>query len=178
MSCLCADGVTTCSEIRCLSPCTNFRNVPGECCPVCAGRPAAAAAALFGEFYQLKWKPELRLPPQTACLRAGCTARGTASTLPETRVRSALVRFVTFKPQARANKYKVKSVIIQFRAEVLEIESTWLLRCESQVLPDGEQHLRCYRKQCPSLVDCPKSNILFPGPDSCCPVCARQYQML
>lgn len=43
-----------------------------------------------------------------------------------------------------------------------------------QVMPDGEQHLRCYRKQCPSLVDCPKNNILLSGPDSCCPYCARQ----
>lgn len=38
MTCMCADGVTTCSEVRCLSPCINFINVPGECCPVCAGR--------------------------------------------------------------------------------------------------------------------------------------------
>lgn len=37
ISCMCVDGVTTCSEIRCLSPCVNFINVPGECCPVCAG---------------------------------------------------------------------------------------------------------------------------------------------
>ncbi|TNN00883.1 hypothetical protein fugu_012129 [Takifugu bimaculatus] len=36
ISCMCVDGVTTCSEIRCLSPCINFINVPGECCPVCA----------------------------------------------------------------------------------------------------------------------------------------------
>uniref|UniRef100_A0A3P8T357 VWFC domain-containing protein n=1 Tax=Amphiprion percula TaxID=161767 RepID=A0A3P8T357_AMPPE len=36
MNCMCVDGVTTCSEVRCLSPCVNFINVPGECCPVCA----------------------------------------------------------------------------------------------------------------------------------------------
>lgn len=37
MTCMCVDGVTTCSEVRCLSPCINFISVPGECCPVCAG---------------------------------------------------------------------------------------------------------------------------------------------
>lgn len=38
MTCMCVDGVTTCSEVHCLSPCINFINVPGECCPVCAGK--------------------------------------------------------------------------------------------------------------------------------------------
>lgn len=38
MTCMCVDGVTTCSEVRCLSPCVNFISVPGECCPVCAGK--------------------------------------------------------------------------------------------------------------------------------------------
>ena len=37
MNCMCAGGVTTCSEIRCLSPCVNTIRVAGECCPVCAG---------------------------------------------------------------------------------------------------------------------------------------------
>lgn len=92
ISCMCADGVTTCSEIRCLSPCTNFINVPGECCPVCAGRRMVAA---FCRFYLLKSKPELHFFPQTACLRAECTDQGTVSTQLETHVRSALVRFVT-----------------------------------------------------------------------------------
>uniref|UniRef100_A0A3Q2NUD7 BMP binding endothelial regulator n=1 Tax=Fundulus heteroclitus TaxID=8078 RepID=A0A3Q2NUD7_FUNHE len=37
MTCTCVNGVTTCSEVRCASPCANLRTVPGECCPVCAG---------------------------------------------------------------------------------------------------------------------------------------------
>uniref|UniRef100_A0A3Q0TAU5 VWFC domain-containing protein n=1 Tax=Amphilophus citrinellus TaxID=61819 RepID=A0A3Q0TAU5_AMPCI len=36
LTCMCVDGVTTCSEVHCLSPCVNFIRVPGECCPVCA----------------------------------------------------------------------------------------------------------------------------------------------
>uniref|UniRef100_A0A8C2HYC0 Si:dkey-266m15.6 n=1 Tax=Cyprinus carpio TaxID=7962 RepID=A0A8C2HYC0_CYPCA len=37
MSCMCVNGVTTCSEVHCLSTCLNQISVPGECCPVCAG---------------------------------------------------------------------------------------------------------------------------------------------
>uniref|UniRef100_H3DPF7 Kielin cysteine rich BMP regulator n=1 Tax=Tetraodon nigroviridis TaxID=99883 RepID=H3DPF7_TETNG len=95
ISCTCADGVSTCSEIRCLSPCTNFVRVPGECCPVCAD------CVFEGRVYG----------PGDSFHPAG---------------------------------------------DPCQI-------CTCEVLPDGEQHLRCYRKRCPSLVDCPKSNILFSG---------------
>ncbi|KAM9854759.1 kielin/chordin-like protein [Aulostomus maculatus] len=105
MTCMCVDGVITCSEVRCLSPCVNFIDVPGECCPVCAD------CVFEGRVYG----------PGDSFHPAG---------------------------------------------DPCQI-------CTCEVMPDGEQHLRCYRKQCPSLVDCPKSNILFSGPDSCCPVCAQ-----
>ncbi|XP_028441200.1 kielin/chordin-like protein isoform X2 [Perca flavescens] len=105
MTCMCVDGVTTCSEVRCLSPCINFISVPGECCPVCAD------CVLDGRVYG---PGDSFHPADDPCQICTC-----------------------------------------------------------EVMPDGEQHLRCYRKQCPSLVDCPKSNILFSGPDSCCPVCAQ-----
>lgn len=47
MTCMCVDGVTTCSEVRCLSPCINFISVPGECCPVCAGKQTLAAVYII-----------------------------------------------------------------------------------------------------------------------------------
>ncbi|XP_042352823.1 kielin/chordin-like protein [Plectropomus leopardus] len=105
MTCMCVDGVTTCSEVRCLSPCINFISVPGECCPVCADCVFEGRVYGPGDSFH---------PADDPCQICTC-----------------------------------------------------------EVMPDGEQHLRCYRKQCPSLVDCPKSNILFSGPDSCCPVCAQ-----
>ncbi|PIK33374.1 Kielin/chordin-like protein [Apostichopus japonicus] len=39
LTCQCQDGVTMCTEIRCLTPdfCTNPVNVPGQCCPICPG---------------------------------------------------------------------------------------------------------------------------------------------
>lgn len=37
MFCMCVDGVTTCAKIACVSSCINQVEVPGECCPLCAG---------------------------------------------------------------------------------------------------------------------------------------------
>uniref|UniRef100_A0A3B5N165 Kielin cysteine rich BMP regulator n=1 Tax=Xiphophorus couchianus TaxID=32473 RepID=A0A3B5N165_9TELE len=105
MTCMCVDGVTTCSEVHCVSPCVNFMTVPGECCPVCADCIFEGRVYGPGDSFH---------PANDPCQICTC-----------------------------------------------------------EVMPDGQQHLKCYRKQCPSLVDCPKSNILFPGPDSCCPVCAQ-----
>ncbi|KAM6960594.1 kielin/chordin-like protein [Aplochiton taeniatus] len=105
MTCMCVDGVTTCSEVRCLSPCVNTITVPGECCPVCADCVFEGQVYGPGDSFQ---------PADDPCQICTC-----------------------------------------------------------EVMPDGEQHLRCLRKQCPSLVDCPKNNILFSGPDACCPVCAQ-----
>ncbi|KAL1257116.1 hypothetical protein QQF64_012661 [Cirrhinus molitorella] len=105
MSCMCVNGVTTCSEVHCLSTCLNQISVPGECCPVCADCVYKGHVYSPGESFQ---------PSDDPCQICTC-----------------------------------------------------------EVMPDGEQHLRCYRKQCPSLVDCPKHNILYSGSDSCCPVCAQ-----
>lgn len=92
ISCMCVDGVTTCSEIHCLSPCVNFINVPGECCPLCAGEHMLTA------FCNVLYCKDLTLKhfiPQTVCLRAAYMVQVTVSTQLETHVRSALVRFVT-----------------------------------------------------------------------------------
>ncbi|XP_043120875.1 kielin/chordin-like protein isoform X2 [Puntigrus tetrazona] len=105
MSCMCVNGVTTCSEVHCLSTCLNQISVPGECCPVCADCVYEGRVYSPGESFH---------PSDDPCQICSC-----------------------------------------------------------EVMPDGEQHLRCYRKQCPSLVDCPKHNILNSASDSCCPVCAQ-----
>ncbi|XP_046720965.1 kielin/chordin-like protein [Silurus meridionalis] len=105
MSCMCVDGVTTCSEIQCLSPCINKISVPGECCPLCADCIYEGRVYGPGENFH---------PSDDPCQICTC-----------------------------------------------------------EVMSDGQQHLRCYRKQCPRLVDCPKNYIMFTSPDSCCPVCAQ-----
>ncbi|XP_051725443.1 kielin/chordin-like protein [Ctenopharyngodon idella] len=105
MSCMCVNGVTTCSKVHCLSTCLNQISVPGECCPVCADCVFEGHVYGPGESFHPSGDP--------------CQI------------------------------------------------------CTCEVMPDGQQHLRCYRKQCPRLVDCPKHNILYSGSDSCCPVCAQ-----
>ncbi|RXN38597.1 kielin chordin [Labeo rohita] len=105
MSCMCVNGVTTCSKVHCLSTCVNQISVPGECCPVCADCVYNGRVYSPGESFH---------PSDNPC----------------------------------------------------EI-------CTCEVMPDGGQHMRCYRKQCPSLVDCPKHNIQYSESDSCCPVCAQ-----
>nr|XP_055029771.1 kielin/chordin-like protein isoform X2 [Misgurnus anguillicaudatus] len=105
MSCMCVDGVTTCSEVHCISTCLNQITVPGECCPVCADCVFEGRVYGPGESFH---------PSDDPCQICTC-----------------------------------------------------------EVTPNGEQHLRCYRKQCPRLVDCPKHNIQYSSPDACCPVCAQ-----
>ncbi|GCC17375.1 hypothetical protein chiPu_0020546 [Chiloscyllium punctatum] len=105
MTCMCVDGVTTCSAIHCLTPCVNQIHVPGECCPLCADCIYNNRIYSPGESFQ---------PSSDPC----------------------------------------------------EI-------CTCEVMLDGEQHLHCYRHQCPSLVDCPRNLIVAPSPGHCCPSCAQ-----
>uniref|UniRef100_A0A8D2Q8D9 Kielin cysteine rich BMP regulator n=1 Tax=Varanus komodoensis TaxID=61221 RepID=A0A8D2Q8D9_VARKO len=37
-----------------------------------------------------------------------------------------------------------------------------------------KQHIRCFRRPCPSLLDCPPEQVQAPGPGRCCPTCARE----
>lgn len=94
MSCMCVDGVTTCSNVHCLSTCLNQISVPGECCPVCAGtnspyKQFCACIVLFWKFNVLN----VFFFCQTACLKVVCTALERVSTLLVTTVRSATVRY-------------------------------------------------------------------------------------
>ncbi|XP_053464571.1 kielin/chordin-like protein isoform X2 [Nycticebus coucang] len=45
--------------------------------------------------------------------------------------------------------------------------------CLCELQPEGSPSLRCHRRQCPSLVGCPPSQLLPPGPQHCCPACAQ-----
>ncbi|XP_078295831.1 kielin/chordin-like protein isoform X2 [Panthera onca] len=45
--------------------------------------------------------------------------------------------------------------------------------CICELQPEGPPSLQCHRRQCPSLVGCPASQLLPPGPQHCCPTCAQ-----
>eukprot|EP00079_Xenopus_tropicalis_P008629 XP_002931908.2 PREDICTED: kielin/chordin-like protein isoform X1 [Xenopus tropicalis] len=105
MSCMCVDGVTTCSKLQCINSCTNQITVPGECCPVCADCISSNKVYLPGESYH---------PSKDPC----------------------------------------------------EI-------CTCERLPNGQQYRHCTKKQCPSLLDCPRNYILPPAEGQCCSTCAQ-----
>lgn len=90
-TCMCVNGVTTCSEVSCVSPCANLITMPGECCPVCAGEQ------IFSSLYfnsALIWGNALMLYVcvKIAYLRADSMLQGRVSILPMIPVRSAHVR--------------------------------------------------------------------------------------
>ncbi|XP_041583933.1 kielin/chordin-like protein isoform X1 [Vulpes lagopus] len=45
--------------------------------------------------------------------------------------------------------------------------------CLCELQPEGPPSIQCHRRQCPSLVGCPTSQLLPPGPQHCCPTCAQ-----
>uniref|UniRef100_A0A667ZFW1 VWFC domain-containing protein n=1 Tax=Myripristis murdjan TaxID=586833 RepID=A0A667ZFW1_9TELE len=49
MTCMCVDGVTTCSEVRCLSPCIQVKT-PGKCCYDC--QDSGVSCTYQGTVYQ------------------------------------------------------------------------------------------------------------------------------
>ncbi|CAM5086109.1 unnamed protein product [Eretmochelys imbricata] len=109
VSCLCTHGIATCAQIRCLGSCLQPVQVPGECCPLCAG-----------------FSPD--------CMFEG-------------------------QPYSPGESF-------QPSLDPCEI-------CTCERLAVGGPHVRCYRRQCPSLVGCPRSQIQPPGPQHCCPTCAQ-----
>lgn len=100
MTCMCVDGVTTCSEVHCLSPCVNFISVPGECCPMCAGKHIHLTFT-FNLKYMCSYSFIVTICryffEQTVYLRAKYMDQGTVSIQPMTPVRSAHVRYETNK---------------------------------------------------------------------------------
>ncbi|CAM4483039.1 unnamed protein product [Lepidochelys olivacea] len=109
VSCLCTHGIATCAQIRCLGSCLQPVQVPGECCPLCAG-----------------FSPD--------CMFEG-------------------------QPYSPGESF-------QPSLDPCEI-------CTCERLAVGGPHVHCYRRQCPSLVGCPRSQIQPPGPQHCCPTCAQ-----
>ncbi|GAB1290632.1 Kielin/chordin-like protein [Apodemus speciosus] len=46
--------------------------------------------------------------------------------------------------------------------------------CICELKDEGPPSLHCRRRQCPSLVGCPASQVLPPDPQHCCPTCAQK----
>ncbi len=158
MSCMCVNGVTTCSgplSVHLSKPDQRAGRMLPSVCRYSYNPYKPFCACIVSSLWKSPvWNVFFFC--QTVCMKAVCTALERVSTPLMTPVRSAPVRYSSSQ----------HDVCMCWFSHLTGV-------CVLKVMPDGEQHLRCYRKQCPSLVDCPKHNILHSGSDSCCPVCAR-----
>uniref|UniRef100_A0AAR2KBW5 Uncharacterized protein n=1 Tax=Pygocentrus nattereri TaxID=42514 RepID=A0AAR2KBW5_PYGNA len=165
--CSCQNGGVSCAPVSCpVVSCRRPVRPAGECCPVCTG-----VCEYFGQEYE---SGSTFTPPTDRCLSCTCLNE---------------IVSCQRKPCAQQCSHPARSTdccpvcdLCLYEGVEYKHTQTFTSRsnpCQRCVCMSGTvacTHLRCYRKQCPSLVDCPKHNILFSGPDSCCPVCARQYQ--
>ncbi|RXM30472.1 Kielin/chordin-like protein [Acipenser ruthenus] len=160
--CNCLHGNVVCTTVVCpQTTCNNPLTKPGQCCPECP------VCSYFGKEYAVgvHWPSSTNDCQECACVQG--------------EVRCSEVRCdVTCSYPSRLPGQCCPLCKDCFFEGVLysngeDFTPDNCRQCTCNVMPDGEQHLRCYRKQCPSLVDCPKNHIHFPGSDQCCPTCAQ-----
>uniref|UniRef100_A0A8C0G1Y4 Kielin cysteine rich BMP regulator n=1 Tax=Chelonoidis abingdonii TaxID=106734 RepID=A0A8C0G1Y4_CHEAB len=155
--CYCLHGNVLCTPVLCPeAACTSPVRRPGHCCPECPGEePTASRGA-----------PRTSLPPPAfqLLLRAAGQIRCLGSCLRPIQVPGEccpLCADCMFegRPHTPGESF-------QPSLDPCEI-------CTCELLAAAGPHLRCYRRQCPSLVGCPRSQIQPPGPHHCCPTCAQ-----
>ncbi|XP_032339184.1 kielin/chordin-like protein isoform X1 [Camelus ferus] len=162
--CRCQAGRVSCVRLQCPAlPCPLQVTEPGSCCPRCRG------CLVHGEEHPdgSSWEP-----PDSPCSSCMCH---------EGVITCARVQCVTSCAQPRqgpsdccprcsdceheGQKYE-PGESFQPGADPCEV-------CICELQPEGPPSLRCHRQQCPSLVGCPVSQLLPPGPQRCCPTCAQ-----
>ncbi|XP_058385581.1 kielin/chordin-like protein isoform X6 [Diceros bicornis minor] len=162
--CRCQAGQVSCVRLQCppLS-CPLQVTEQGNCCPRCRGCLAHGEEHPEGSSWE---------PPDSPC--SSCTCH-------EGVVTCARVQCVSSCAQPhqgpgdccprcsdcehKGRKYE-PGESFQPGADPCEV-------CICQLQPEGPPSLRCHRQQCPSLVGCPASQLLPPGPQHCCPTCAQ-----
>nr|XP_040147576.1 kielin/chordin-like protein isoform X1 [Ictidomys tridecemlineatus] len=162
--CRCQAGQVSCVRLRCPPlPCLLQVTEPGSCCPRCRGCLAHGEEHPEGS----SW-----VPPDSPCSSCMCH---------EGIVTCASVQCVSSCAQPHqgptdccprcsdcvhdGRKYE-PGESFQPGADPCE-----LCICESQ--SEGPPSLHCRRRQCPSLLDCPPSQLLPPDAQHCCPTCAQ-----
>ncbi|XP_011795022.1 PREDICTED: kielin/chordin-like protein [Colobus angolensis palliatus] len=162
--CRCQAGQVSCVRLRCPPlPCQLQVTEPGSCCPRCRGCLAHGEEHPEGS----SW-----VPPDSACSSCVChegvvtCARIqciSSCTQPHQGPQDCCPRCSDCEHEGR--KYE-PGESFQPGADPCEV-------CICQPQPKGPPSLRCHRRQCPSLVGCPPSQLLAPGPQHCCPTCAQ-----
>ncbi|XP_075413505.1 kielin/chordin-like protein [Tenrec ecaudatus] len=162
--CRCQAGQVTCVQLQCPPlPCPLQVTEQGACCPRCRGCLARGEEHPEGS----SW-----VPPDDPCSSCMCH---------EGVVTCARIQCVSSCAQPHqgpgdccprcsgceheGRKYE-PGESFHPGADPCEV-------CICELQPEGPPSLRCHRRQCPSLVGCPLSQLLPPGPQHCCPTCAE-----
>nr|XP_037860329.1 kielin/chordin-like protein isoform X2 [Chlorocebus sabaeus] len=162
--CRCQAGQVSCVRLRCPPlPCQLQVTEPGSCCPRCRGCLA------YGEEHPegSSW-----VPPDSACSSCVCH---------EGVVTCARIQCISSCAQPHQGPHDCCPRCSDCEHEGRKYEPGESFQpgadpcevCICQPQPDGPPSLRCHRRQCPSLVGCPPSQLLLPGPQHCCPTCAQ-----
>ncbi|XP_066898323.1 kielin/chordin-like protein isoform X4 [Kogia breviceps] len=130
---------------------------PGSCCPRCRG------CLVHGEEHPegSSWEP-----PDSPCSSCMCH---------EGVVTCARVQCVTScaQPHLGPRDCCLRCSACEHEGRKYEPGAEPCEVCTCELQPEGTPSLRCHRRQCPSLVGCPASQLLPPGPQHCCPTCAQ-----
>uniref|UniRef100_A0ABM5GLJ4 Kielin/chordin-like protein isoform X1 n=1 Tax=Pogona vitticeps TaxID=103695 RepID=A0ABM5GLJ4_9SAUR len=164
LECTCQDGNVRCEMIQCpLTGCSHPVTEPGVCCPRCKGCTYEGRERPDGS----RW-----LSSSTPCMACMC-ADGVA-TCAEIVCISSCINQIEVPgeccPLCADCSYEGR---VYGPGESFQPGQDPCEICTCELMSDGERHLQCYRKQCPSLLDCPREQIQSPGAGRCCPTCAE-----
>nr|XP_033814726.1 kielin/chordin-like protein isoform X1 [Geotrypetes seraphini] len=162
--CVCQTGTVHCITTQCPPlGCRHLVTDPGSCCPRCRGCVYNGQEHHNGS----SW-----FSPTTPCMSCMCV--DSVTTCSEIRCVTSCVNQIQVPGECCplcadcVHNGQVYSPGESFRPSEDPCEI-----CICELMPDGQLYRNCNRKQCPSLLGCPKSHILLPGPDHCCPTCAQ-----
>uniref|UniRef100_A0A2K5U3U5 Kielin cysteine rich BMP regulator n=1 Tax=Macaca fascicularis TaxID=9541 RepID=A0A2K5U3U5_MACFA len=162
--CRCQAGQVSCVRLQCPPlPCQLQVTEPGSCCPRCRGCLAHGEEHPEGS----SW-----VPPDSACSSCVCH---------EGVITCARVQCISSCAQPHQGPHDCCPRCSDCEHEGRKYEPGESFQpgadpcevCICQPQPEGPPSLRCHRRQCPSLVGCPPSQLLPPGPQHCCPTCAQ-----
>ncbi|XP_062990566.1 kielin/chordin-like protein [Elgaria multicarinata webbii] len=164
LQCTCQDGNVRCEVIQCpLATCAHPVTEPGVCCPRCKGCVYEGRERADGS----SW-----LSSSVPCMACMCVDG--VATCAKIVCISSCVNQIDVPgeccPLCADCSYEGR---VYGPGESFQPGQDPCEICTCEVMSDGEQHLQCYRRQCPSLVGCPREQIQPPGPGHCCPACAQ-----
>ncbi|XP_053144733.1 kielin/chordin-like protein isoform X3 [Hemicordylus capensis] len=164
LQCTCQDGNVRCEMIQCPpTTCSHPLTEPGVCCPRCKGCTYEGRERADGS----SW-----LSSSVPCMACMCVD-GVATCAEIVCVSSCLNQIEVpgeCCPLCADCSYEGR---VYGPGESFQPGRDPCELCTCELMSNGKQHLQCYRKQCPSLLDCPRAQIQPPGPSHCCPTCAQ-----